>query len=169
MHRNIAIAIALPVALIASSLALAADGDHHEVGQRRDAQIVQLRASSFADKDVDVDPPDLSLGDHFVVTEDLYRKGHKVGDNHATCTVTRTEPKTGTPHTAAVQCVATLILPEGQVTAQGTRIADLDAQEPPRFVLAITGGTGAYNGAHGTIRVVDLNETDSRLTLELIR
>jgi hypothetical protein len=169
MQRNVVIAIALPLALMASSLALAADGDNGKGAHSRDVQTVQLRASSFADKDFDVEPPDPSLGDHFVATEDLFRKGHKVGDDHATCTVTRIEPRTGAPETATVQCLVTLMLPEGQITAQGTRVADLDAQEPPRFVLAITGGTGAYNAAHGTLRVVDLNETDSLLTLELIR
>lgn len=167
MRRKLTIAIALALALAASSLALAANGG--KSAHRRDAQTIQLRAASFADKDIDVEPPDLSLGDHFVITEDLFRNGRKVGHDDATCTITRLEPKTGTPQTAAVQCLATLVLPEGQITTQGTRIAHLDAQEPPRFVLAITGGTGAYKAARGTVRVVDLNETDSRLTVELIR
>ena len=68
-----------------------------------------------------------------------------------------------------MQCVATLALPEGQICVQGVRTGSLSAQQPPRFTLAITGGTGAYKTAHGQVRIVDLNATDSRLTLTLIR
>lgn len=169
MRRSFVIAIALALALAVSGLALAARGDNGKDSHKRHAQTIELTASGFADRDFDLGPPDLSLGDHFVVTEDLFRKGEKVGQDHATCTITRLEPRTGTPETGAVQCLATLVLPEGQITVQGVRTFALDAQEPPNFVLAVTGGTGAYKAARGTVHIVDLNETDSRLTLELIR
>jgi hypothetical protein len=68
-----------------------------------------------------------------------------------------------------VQCLVTLLLPEGQITVQGVRTGSLTQQLPPPFVLAITGGTGAYKTAHGEVRIVDINATDSRLTLKLIR
>ena len=169
MRRSFGIAIALALALVVSSLALAASGDGKS-GQRRDTpQTIQLTASSFATNDVFIDPPNLSLGDYFVATEDLFRKGKKVGHDHATCTLTRLEPKTGKPETGAVQCLITFMLPEGQITVQGVRTFALDAQEPPNFVLAITGGTGAYKAARGSVHIVDLNETDSRITLQLIR
>ncbi len=168
MRRNFGIAIALALALVVSSLALAASGDG-KGGQRRDAQTIQLTASSFATNDVFADPPDLSLGDYFVATEDLFEKGKKVGHDHATCTLTRLEAKTGKPETGAVQCLITFMLSEGQITVQGVRTFAFDAQEPPNFVLAITGGTGAYKTVRGTVHIVDLNETDSRITLELIR
>ncbi len=168
MRRNFGIAVALALALVVGSLALAASGDG-KGNQRRNGQTIQLTASSFATNDVLVDPPDLSLGDYFVATEDLFRKGRKVGHDHATCTLTRLEPKTGNPQTGAVQCLVTLMLPEGQITTQGVRTFALDAQEPPNFVLAITGGTGAYKAARGSVHIVDLNATDSRLTVRLIR
>lgn len=169
MRRSFGIAIALALALVVSSLGLAARGDNGKGDDRRDTETIRLTASAFADKEFDVDPSDLSLGDYFVATEDLFRRAEKVGAAHAACTITRLEPATGTPETGAVQCVVSLVLPEGQITAQGARMFSLDAQEPPNFVLAITGGTGAYIGARGSVHIVDLNETDSRLTLELIR
>jgi hypothetical protein len=49
------------------------------------------------------------------------------------------------------------------------RFAARSQQQPPRSALAITGGTGASKTAHGQVRIVDLNATDSRLTLTLIR
>jgi hypothetical protein len=167
MRRSFVIAMALALALAVSGLALAARGDNGK--GKRHVQTIELTASGFADRDLDLDPPDLSLGDYFVVTEDLFRKGEKVGHDHATCAITRLEPRTGTPETGAVQCLATLVLPEGQITVQGVRTFALDAQEPPNFVVAVTGGTGAYKAARGSVHIVDINETDSRLTLELVR
>ena len=168
MRRNFGLAIALALALAVSSVALAASGDGKR-SRTRHTQTIQLTASSFATNDVLVDPPNSRLGDYFVATEDLFRKGEKVGHDDATCTLTRLQPKTGKPETGAVQCLGTFMLPEGQITVQGVRTFAFDAQEPPNFVLAITGGTGAYKAARGTVHIVDLNETDSRITLELIR
>src|SRR5215510_593440 len=88
-------------------------------------------------------------GDYFVASENLFRQGTKVGTDHATCTLTRFEPRTGAPKRLAAQCLVTLVLPEGQVTAQGVRTGALSQRQPPRFTLAITGGTGAYNAERG--------------------
>ena len=49
------------------------------------------------------------------------------------------------------------------------RFAARSQQQSPRFTLAITGDTGASKTAHGQVRIVDLNATDSRLTLTPIR
>ena len=173
MRRNfgvgIAIVIALALALVASNFTRAVGSSTGTGGDRDQVQTIRLTATSFAAKDVDLNPPGLSLGDSFVATENLFRQGNKAGTDHATCTLTRLEPPTGAPKRFAAQCLATLVLPEGQVTAQGVRTGALSQRQPPRFTLAITGGTGAYNTAHGQIRIVDLNATDSRLTLTLIR
>jgi len=173
MRRNLgvgmAIVIALALALVASNFTRAAGGSTATGGDRDQVQTIRLTATSFADKDIDLNPPDLSLGDYFVATENLFRQGTKVGTDHATCTITRLQPRTGAPKRFAAQCLATLVLPEGQVTAQGVRTGALSQRQPPRFTLAITGGTGAYNTAHGQVRIVDLNATDSRLTLTLVR
>jgi hypothetical protein len=171
MRRNlgaaIALAIPLALALVVSDFTLAAGtGMGSDRGQ---VQTIRLTATSFAAKDVDLGPRGLSLGDYFVATENLFRQGTKAGTDHATCTLTRLEPRTGAPKRFAAQCLITLVLPDGQVTAQGVRTGALSQRQPPRFTLAITGGTGAYTTARGQVRIVDLNATDSRLTLTLIR
>ena len=168
MRRIVASTIALVLALAASALALAATG-RDKGSDKRHTQTVQLTASSFDSRDLDLGQPALSLGDASVVTEDLFRKGAKVGSDHAICTITRKEPKTGTPTTGAVTCAATLLLPHGQITLHGTHAFAVDARKPPNFVLAVTGGTGAYKTARGTAHIVDLNETNSRLTITLLR
>lgn len=64
------------------------------------------------------------------------------------------------------QCVATLSLPEGQLTAQG--LATLAEPGDHPVTLAITGGTGAYRTAHGQIRVVPVSETERHYTVTVI-
>ena len=171
MRRNlgIAIAVVLSLALVVTNFTLAAGSDTGKADGRDHTQTIQLTATSFANQDVDVGPSGLSLGDYFVATENLFRQGNKVGTDHAVCTLTRLAPPTGAPKRFAAQCLVTLLLPEGQITLQGVRTGSLSAQQPPRFTLAITGGTGAYTTAHGQVRIVDINATDSRLTLTLIR
>jgi hypothetical protein len=168
MRRSFVVASALTSTLALSGVAVAAPGGGENSHQGH-ARTMHLTASSFANQDVDVGPPDLSLGDYFVATEDLFRHGERIGQDHALCTLTRLEPRRGTPESGAVQCVATFVLPEGQITVQGVRTFALDAQEPPNFVLAVTGGTGAYKAVGGSVHIVDLNATDSRLTLALVR
>src|SRR5262245_22051725 len=168
MRRNIVIANVLASAVTVSTLAFAARGDDGRGGDQPSIKTMRLTATAFADKDFDVDPSGVSVGDHFVATEDLFRKGERVGTGHAACTVTRLEPATGTPETGAAECRVGVVLPEGQVTAQGIRFFALDAQELPNFVLAVTGGTGAHAGARGSVHIVDLDETGSRLTFELV-
>jgi hypothetical protein len=154
---------------VVSNFTLAAGSDNAKADDRDHVQAIQLTATTTASQDIDADPSGLSLGDYFVITENLFRQGKKVGTDHAVCTLTRLEPPTGTPKRFAVQCVVTLLLPEGQITVQGVRTGSLTQPLPRPFVWAITGGTGAYKTARGQIRIVDLNATDSRLTLTVIR
>ena len=142
--------------------ALAAPGGAAEESHQRHTRTIRLTASTFADQDFDVGPPDLTLGDYFVVTEDLFRRGEKVGQDHAVCTITRLEPRSGTLKRGAVQCAATLVLPEGQITVQGVRSSALDAQEPPNFLLAVTGGTGAYKNARGQMKLKYHNKAGTK-------
>ena len=77
------------------------------------------------------------------------------------CTVLRFERPSVT-----AQCVATLSLPEGQVTVQGLVVFTNPAKV--RFVQAVTGGTGAYRTAHGELVGQTINANQTRLTLKLI-
>ena len=69
------------------------------------------------------------------------------------------------PEQLRVQCVASLSLPQGQLTAQGLTIGSEDDSTP--LVLAITGGTGRFTGAGGKVVVSQLDQQHSRYTVTL--
>jgi hypothetical protein len=110
--------------------------------------------------DLDLGEPGFGLGDRFVFTEDLVKRGKVVGSDHGECTVTRMEGETGW-----LQCVVTAVFHgKGQLTVQGAfRFSETAGA---RFVLPITGGSGKFTGASGVV-VVDENEEPSSLTFKL--
>ncbi len=59
-------------------------------------------------------------------------------------------------------CTVQLQLAKGTMTAQG--LAPERARNAP---FAITGGTGAYDGAHGTALVTDVSQTRTDVTITL--
>jgi hypothetical protein len=115
---------------------------------------------------LDLGAPGLSLGDQRVFTDDLFQDGRRVGQDHGYCTVTRI---TGTApsRTVTSECLATAILPRGQITAQGTATGP-EQGAPPPFANAVTGGTGAYRTARGEVRISPISNTESDITMRLI-
>jgi hypothetical protein len=98
--------------------------------------------------------PEPSLGDSFVLSENLLRDGRRVGISGVVCTFVRL----GHPP-SAVQCVITARLGSDQLTAQGLSF------DQPRNVFAITGGTGRWRNAGGQVVVRDVSDTESDITL----
>jgi hypothetical protein len=94
-----------------------------------------------------------SLGDTFVVSEDLYRDGHKVGFNGAICPAVRTQHDP-----VAFQCVATAHLDQSDLTVQGL------AFQQPTNIFAITGGTGRWRNAGGQVVVQGVLQPTSQIT-----
>jgi len=87
-----------------------------------------------------------SLGDQTIFTNDVYRDEEKVGFDGGVCTIVRIDDELG----PIINCNVTLSLPEGTITAQ---VMKDDVIPPPPFHSAITGGTGAYQGARGQIYI----------------
>ncbi|MGW0086399.1 allene oxide cyclase barrel-like domain-containing protein [Streptomyces sp. NPDC003393] len=108
--------------------------------------------------EVDLGEPGVSVGDQRVVHEDLYRDGKKVGDHSTVCTFTRVGP-------AALQCLGTFALPEGQFAAQ----ALLHLPAPASVDVAVTGGSGEYRTARGFVRTVPAGEAERHFTVHLQR
>ncbi|MFH9722502.1 hypothetical protein ACH4M4_06010 [Streptomyces sp. NPDC017254] len=95
--------------------------------------------------------PPAKVGAAFAFADDLYKSkgGDKVGRDGVACTVVRT----GDP--GDILCVGTFVLnggPGGQITGQTLLTADLDNEELAAFDIAVTGGTGDFKDARGTIR-----------------
>jgi len=100
-------------------------------------------------KNIDVAPHGFSLGDEVVGAVSLKRDGRLVGRGLSECTITDATFK-------GQQCTLDLVLQRGVITA---KIAGLDRPLPnqtpsPNDVFAVTGGTGPYTGADGTITII---------------
>jgi hypothetical protein len=121
-----------------------------------DVKVLHLRGVQVESQLVDVAPkgPEPSLGDSFVLSENLLRDGHKVGISGVVCTFVRLQHPP-----SAVECVITARIGSDQLTVQGLSF------DQPRNVFAITGGTGRWRNAGGQVVVRDVSETESDITL----
>jgi hypothetical protein len=99
-----------------------------------------VRREVFKNGDADV-----SLGDRSVFTHDLYIDDEKIGFDGGVCTVVRLDE--AGPY---ILCNVSMQLRDGSLTFQ-TFINEVFP--PPPFYTAITGGTGAYRGAHGEMHI----------------
>jgi hypothetical protein len=92
---------------------------------------------------------------------DISRAGKVVG--HFALVGIGVTPFNGEDSPGELQLTATVVLPEGQLIAQGL-------EEPPLNggVVAITGGTGRYANARGTVRYTDNDDGSTVLHVDLI-
>jgi hypothetical protein len=154
---GVAIALVLAGAAVTVAAASSAGASRHRaetirlVAKQTQATVLVLAAAGHG-----------PIGNQFLTTDDVFRQGRKVGDDASVCQVVA-EPDHASRR---FQCVATVSLPEGQLTAQG--LATVTETSPQPFTLAITGGTGAYRTAHGQLQVAPVSETERHYTLTLI-
>ena len=114
---------------------------------------------------LDLGTPGPSLGDQFVFSEVLFRRGREAGVSGGACTATEVTP----PYDVLTfHCVATLSLRRGQITLQGL-IEVQGEDDPGPWTVAITGGTGAFRSAGGeaVIRGVSPRRTVYKLRLDV--
>jgi hypothetical protein len=144
------------VAIAALAVGSVAPATGHGGGHGHDDRDkVRVLSTNTEEAFVDVGDHDFSLGDSFVFTSDLTEHGKPVGHTGVVCTVTSTAREES-------QCVGTASLRGGQITIQG-----LLAGEPEVFEFPITGGSGRYEGAEGTLVVKELSDTEELLTFYL--
>jgi hypothetical protein len=162
MRLKLSIVAILVVVLTAGGGALASTNGSSSKAAN---QTITLFSVEVQFADLDLGAPGFSLGDQFVFTEDLSetRGGPPVGTDGGFCTVVRIDEHSGA---TTVECVVTAELHGGQIAVQGLVTFAEDA--PGTFVLAITGGTGAYKNARGQVTVEEIGDTEAMLTFELI-
>jgi hypothetical protein len=153
MRRLTGVGSALAVVALALAAALPASSQQGADGTIR---VVEVETEA---KFVNVGRPRPSLGDKIVFHSDLRSEGETIGHDGATCTVTSLEEAPG----GEFQCIGTLWFDEGQITVQG--LIQLSAE---RSEIAITGGTGTYEGASGHVTVVPQTERRTRLIISLV-
>ncbi len=96
-----------------------------------------------------------ATGDEIILKQPVWRGSERVGTGIVTITLTGGQTD---------QLHATLALRGGQIDVGGVQLTN-----NPNFTLAIDGGTGAYEGASGQVKVHLLqgNGNPSDLTVEL--
>jgi Allene oxide cyclase barrel like domain len=150
VHAAVVAIVAVGILLVGA--APAAAGGKHGKGK---GDTLRLVAVDDQFEFIDVGAPGTSLGDYFVFSDIVYRRGEEVGTSGGQCVVVA-----GTPPyaTFTAQCVATLDLERGQITLQG--LVEFQSDDDPNpFTVAITGGTGKYRGASGEARVRPVSDT----------
>ena len=99
---------------------------------------ILVRAITKEASNLDLGEDGLSLGDEFIFRDVLRHAGEKIGHDGGVCTVTSvTGPET--------QCLVTVSLSGGRIVIAGLN------KEGPDFLIAVTGGTGQYQGASGEV------------------
>jgi hypothetical protein len=102
--------------------------------------------------------PRLSVGDAYVFATPLFNEAkNRIGSLHVYCAVTRG----GSFRRARSQCNATYALRDGTLAAS----AVVRGENP---IIAVVGGTGAYEGARGSITDRDLPRDRTEATVHLL-
>lgn len=120
----------------------------------------RVTAVSNQFEEIDLGATGESLGDQIVFTDDVYKHERLIGSLDGVCTTTRVDTDG-----LNQQCVVTLTLPKGQLTAQGTIRFDEDFDDS--FTIAITGGTARYDDAAGEAHVRFVSDTETKIKVEL--
>lgn len=122
------------------------------------AQTLHLIAATDRQQSVDVPPAGFSLADQQVFAGQLTAPGGADrGRFDVACTATDTLAG------GSLQCLFTLALPGGLLTAHG-----LASAVGPRSTAAVTGGTRRYQNVRGQILVEQSSATIARLTVSLL-
>jgi hypothetical protein len=121
--------------------------------------VVEVKAKHLGTTILDLGEKGTNPGDRIIFSDALYKGDTKVGEDGAECVITRLLDEKAS--TAMVQCTATAMLPDGQITVQVLDSESLTSSSNKPITAAITGGTGRYRNASGelTIQPID-DETD---------
>jgi hypothetical protein len=124
------------------------------------AQVEVLEGKAVTDQlaTPDLDPAGPSLGDMYVYSGNVTNDGREVGHGGGSCQVTHIEGEKIT-----TQCVITMELERGSLTVQALWVYGASPLD-----MAITGGTGAYHNARGSVRFWDIATPNERMRAEII-
>jgi hypothetical protein len=154
MRRVLSIVL-LAVALIGSSLMLTSANADHRDRDDHNGESFRLLTVANQFEEIDVGKKGFSLGDYVAFNDKVFFGKKRVGTLDGTCTTTRLSGDEG-----AQQCVVTLTLPGGHLTAQG--VLEFEGEDVEGLTVAITGGTGRYSDAGGE---ADVKFLDNEKTL----
>ncbi|MGQ0632196.1 MAG: hypothetical protein ACT4P1_14335 [Sporichthyaceae bacterium] len=138
------------------------------------AGVTEFTATQFSRNVVDATPKGVSLGDRVLLSSALTGAGPSNGFSGVECVVTALRPTQvpkGAPRpkgkvvmTASSACVGTIETSAGLIAAQ---TLSESAYSGAVIEMVITGGSGDYEGAVGTLRLGTSTKTGSRVSLTL--
>jgi hypothetical protein len=150
--RRLPLLIIAALAASAAALALAVGGS------AQGPHTIQLVERAVQATEIHTPPRRFSQGDAFVFRSTLRdTSGQPAGHDGVYCVFTK-----ATRRNPVVECSATLFLRDGKITVSGG--ANLGRR---RQLFPVVGGTGAYEGAQGTLLTVDRGGGRSDLTINL--
>jgi hypothetical protein len=126
---------------------------------------LHLDSKRVQEKYIDVGARGPSVGDRDVFSENVFEHGEnkRIGRTAGFCDVTYVYKNSrGHVTNALMQCVGTIKLGDDSITVQGPV-----TWKGHTSTLAITGGTGRYDDAHGEFVVKDVSDTRSEYTLRV--
>jgi allene oxide cyclase len=143
MRKIVITSIAVSAVLVAGGaiVAEATTADASKASYSSQFQTLHVIEHAVTDTTADTGPKGDSLGDVLAFRNPIFGQANKnrIGTDNGSCIRT----KKG----AAYECEWTLTLPKGQLMVQGPFFDTSDSQ------LTITGGTGAFLGATGQMRL----------------
>jgi hypothetical protein len=160
--RNLVLGLLICVAAVALAASVALAGTRHHGGDKDKGKghgkktiVVVERATT--DTPIDLGAPDDSIGDLLAFGNEVFDKTNtkKVGDDQGSCVRT----KVG----VSFECMWTTFLPGGQIVVEGPFFDAADS------TLAITGGTGKYKNARGTMDLHAIDASTFRFTFHVNR
>ncbi|MFF5715958.1 dirigent protein [Streptomyces buecherae] len=126
---------------------------------RKQAEIIDFTFHNEQYADNDLAPSGPSLGDTNVYSGSLVKDGRTIGRGGGTCQGVHLDGAKMT-----MQCLVTLDLERGSLTMQSLAVKDSKTVE-----MAITGGTGAYNTARGTVQWWDIGAPVETVRATILR
>jgi hypothetical protein len=142
MHSSPKITAVLAAAVAAScAAAVAPSWSHSDTASSRTLTLV---GNSTGEAFLDHGSAGPTVGDEFVTSQRLVRRGRPVGRAGGTCQIVAAVPGVDR---FTFHCTVILRLRAGQIMLAG--LATFGEQGPQPMTMAITGGTGSYRQARG--------------------
>ncbi|WP_280382613.1 allene oxide cyclase barrel-like domain-containing protein [Nocardia wallacei] len=163
MHLNekptASVLLRLGAVTLIAAVACGCGTDDTENPAKEQVEVIELQVQNTQYEALDLGPAGLSLGDTDVYSGNAIRDGRKVGQGGGSCQTLHIDGD----H-VLMQCAITMELERGSVTMQSTWTRGASPLD-----MAITGGTGEYRNARGTVRFWDIATPNERVRAEVIR
>jgi hypothetical protein len=121
-------------------------------------EVLELKVENDQYAALDLNQAGVSVGDMDVYSGNAIKDGRKVGRGGGSCQATHVDGENIT-----MQCLITMELEHGSVTMQS-----LWTRGTSPLDMAVTGGTGVYRNARGTVRFWDIATPNERARAEII-